>query len=106
MPKRKTAPEPRQAEHGEKTIELSVRFWTNDIADQEGKILPNQCRSSGALKLAPNDAHGIAKNQRWVPFNSLPDLLAKLETLLIKQGVTMHLSRKELQRHCLPQPAS
>ena len=29
-----------EAEHGEKMIEVKIRFWTNSIAEQEGKIIP------------------------------------------------------------------
>jgi hypothetical protein len=32
--------EAREAAHGEKTITLTLWFWTNDLAEQKGRILP------------------------------------------------------------------
>ena len=65
----------REAEHGEKMIEIKVRFWTNRIADRPGHIVPRHARSSGVVKIARNEAHGVTpKKQRPVPFNSLLDL--------------------------------
>ncbi len=32
--------EQRDAQQGEKMIELRIRFWTNDLANEKGKIRP------------------------------------------------------------------
>jgi hypothetical protein len=34
----KLATEALKAPHGERMLEVRVRFWTNDIADQEGFV--------------------------------------------------------------------
>jgi hypothetical protein len=33
-------PEPVHAKHGEKVIEIKLRFWTNDIAKEKDHIFP------------------------------------------------------------------
>lgn len=30
----------REAQHGQKMIEVKLRFWTDEIAESEGNILP------------------------------------------------------------------
>ena len=75
-------------------IEIKVRFWTNRIANRPGHIVPRHARSSGVVKIARNEAHGITpKKQRPVPFNSLLDLGAAIEQVLIKNRITLHASR-------------
>jgi hypothetical protein len=32
-----------EAKHGEKMIEVKVRFWTNDISREAGKVIPKPC---------------------------------------------------------------
>ncbi len=32
--------EAKEAKHGQKMIEVKLRFWTNGIAEEPGKILP------------------------------------------------------------------
>lgn len=39
MPKNKKSAAALEAEHGEKMIEIKLRFWTNDIAKEPGKVL-------------------------------------------------------------------
>jgi hypothetical protein len=39
MPKREPI-ESLEAKQGEKMIEVKLRFWTNDIAPENGKVLP------------------------------------------------------------------
>jgi hypothetical protein len=84
---------PREAAHGEKMIELTVRFWTNNLAE-EGQIVPKHAWASGVVKLEPNATHGIDAS-RPTPFQSLPDLFSKIEQLMIEHGVTLHPSRVE-----------
>ncbi len=84
--------EEREAKQGEKMIEVKIRFWTNDIAG-EGKILPRHARTSGVVRITRNKAHGLEPGQP-IPFNSLLDLPAKIEKLLVDQKVTLHPSRR------------
>jgi hypothetical protein len=53
-------PTEQEAVHGEKLIEVKVGFWTNNIAAEEGKIVPNRAWTSGVVRLKPNPSHGIA----------------------------------------------
>jgi hypothetical protein len=79
--------------HGQKMIEVKVRFWTNDIAGDAGKIVPKHARTSGVVRLKPKDLHGI-KKVKAVPFHSLLDLPAAIEKLLIRGEIQLHASRK------------
>lgn len=82
------------APHGEKMVEVKVRFWTNNIAENEGCVIPKHVWGSGVVRLAGNDVHGIDASQP-LPFNSLMELPAKIEELLIENEITVRPSRKE-----------
>lgn len=85
--------EMREAKHGEKMIEIKLRFWTDDIAPEEGKIIPKHARTSGVVSIEPNRSHGItAKNP--TPFRSLLDVGSIIEKVLIDHGVVLHPSRR------------
>jgi len=81
----------KEAEWGERMIEVKVRFWTNDLTDSAGKIIPKHAWASGVVRMEANKAHGI-KPQNPVPFNSLMDLLYIIEKVLMKHGITLHSS--------------
>ena len=81
------------AEHGEKMIEIKLRFWTNNIAEEEGKIVPKNAWCSGVVRIERNDSHGI-KPGKPQPFHSLLDIGAVVEKVLIAHSVTLHPSRK------------
>ena len=81
------------AKHGEKMIEITARFWTNDIAPEEGRLIPKHAWTSGMIRVSPNRSHNIMSG-RWIPFHSLLDLGAVIEKALIEQGVVLHPSRK------------
>ena len=83
-------PEAREAEHGEKMIELKVRFWTRDLAGP-GQIRPKHGWTAGVVRIKRNESHGIVPGKS-VPFNSLMDLPAAIEQLLIQEGVTLHVA--------------
>ena len=59
MPSTKTGVAAQEAEHGEKMIEIKLRFWTNDIAKQKGKIVPKNAWAAGVVRVERNDSHGI-----------------------------------------------
>ncbi len=82
-----------QANHGEKMIEVSVRFWTNDIAETEGHIKQKHCWSSGTVTLPRNGSHGISSEEPQ-PFNSLMELTSAIEQAMIDAGIRMHTGRK------------
>jgi hypothetical protein len=83
----------REAAHGEKMIEVKIRFWTNGIADQSGKILPRHAWASGVVRMDPNKSHGIVSGNPQ-PFHSLMDVTAVIEKVLVEHGVVLHPSRK------------
>jgi len=80
-----------KARHGEKTVELTVRFWTNDISKKRGYVVKKECWDSGVVYLKKNRAHGITSDGQPVPFNSLLDLPSKIEEVLISHKIVLHL---------------
>jgi len=84
--------ESREAAHGSRMIEIKVRFWTNELADK-GRVLPKEGWTSGVVRITPNKAHGIGPGAA-VPFNSLSELPAKIEKVLIDNEITLHLVGK------------
>jgi hypothetical protein len=86
-------PEARVAKHGEKMIEIKVRFWTDSIAPDTGKVIPKNAWTSGVVAIEANKSHGIIPESP-VPFNSLLDVGVAIEKVLLKHGITLHPSRK------------
>jgi hypothetical protein len=82
-----------EAKWGEKMIEVKVRFWTNNIAEEKGKIRPRHAWASGVVRIDANRAHGI-RPTKPIPFHSLMDLSAVIEKVLISHGITLHAPRK------------
>jgi hypothetical protein len=83
----------REAKHGERMIEVKVRFWTDEIASGPGKILPKHAWTAGVVRMDSNRSHGISPKSP-VPFNSLLDLSAKIEQVLLDHGVVLHRSSR------------
>lgn len=65
--------EQREAQQGERMIEIKNRFWTNNIAEGKGVIQPKHAWSSGVVRIERNKSHGIAP-EKPLPFHSLMDL--------------------------------
>ena len=86
-------PESVIATRGEKTIEVRLHFWTNDIAETEGHIRPKHCWSSGMATVPYNGSHGIASGEPK-PFNSLMELTYAIEQALMDAGVRIHKGGK------------
>ena len=81
------------AVHGEKMIEVKLRFFTDKISSESGKIIPKHAWSHGVVRMERNSAHGIEpRNPRF--FYSLLDTGAVMEKVLIEHGVVLHPSRK------------
>lgn len=89
----KDDPVAREAQRGERTIEVKVRFWTNDIAEGEGRIYPKHAWGEGVVGMERNKVHGISP-QSPVIFRSLMDLPAAIEKVLIQHGITVHPSTR------------
>lgn len=85
--------EAKEAKHGNKMIEVKVRFWTNDLAPQSDKILPGHAWTAGIVRLKPNTSHGIDPKAP-VPFNSLMELPFAIEKLFVQNGITLHVGAR------------
>lgn len=92
-----------EAKHGKKMIEVSLRFWTNDIAEEKGKIIPKHAWSSGVVRIQGNDSHGISSGNP-LPFHSLLDIGSVIERVLLEHGIVLHTSSK-MDKYCAPRPA-
>src|ERR1700691_809842 len=84
----------REAAHGQKMIEVKLRFWTDDIAPEKGKIIPKEAWTSGVGRVERNPAHGIVPESS-VPFNSLLGIGSAIEEVLTAHGIVLHPGRKD-----------
>jgi hypothetical protein len=75
-----------------KTIGLTVYFWTNGTDGTENGIIPKTIYESGVVRIETNEIHGITASYP-VPFNSLGELMSKIEKELIKHKITLIPSR-------------
>jgi len=82
-----------EAKYGEKMIEVKIRFWTNNIASEKGRIIPKHAWSSGVVRMEPNKSHGIVPDSPR-PFHTLMDVSAVIEKVLIEHGIVLHSSTK------------
>jgi hypothetical protein len=79
------------APHGEKTVVVRVRFFTNDIAKEDGHIVPGHIWSGGRVEMEANEAHGIASDSSQnVPFQTLAEIPAAIEETLRRFGMRVH----------------
>jgi len=83
----------KDAKHGQKMVEVKVRFWTDEMATEKGKVVPKHAWAAGVVRIERNEAHGITPSQP-VPFNSLLDLGTAIEKVLIEHGIVLHTSGK------------
>jgi hypothetical protein len=82
-----------EAIHGEKMIEVKIRFWTNDISAEPGKVHQKHAWTSGVVRMESNKSHGIVPGNPK-PFHSLLDLGAVIEKVLIEHGIILRPSRR------------
>jgi hypothetical protein len=82
-----------EAQHGEKMIEIKLRFWTDDIAKGEGKVVPKHAWAGGVVRMERNSVHGISPGNPVV-FNSLLDIGSVIEKVLIQHEIRLHTSRR------------
>jgi len=85
--------EEKEAVHGQKMIEVKIRFWTNGIAEEDGKVIPKHAWSAGVVRMDKNKAHGIVPGKPQ-PFHSLLDIGAVVEKVLITNEVVLHPSKR------------
>ena len=82
-----------KAKHGEKMIEVKIRFWTDDISKEAACVIPKHAWTSGVVRMERNDSHGITPSKPKI-FNSLLDIGAVIEKVLIEHGIVLHPSEK------------
>jgi len=82
-----------KAKHGEKMIEVKIRFWTNGLARGKDKILRKHALTAGVVRMEPNASHAI-KPGRPKPFHTLLDVGSVIEKVLIEHGVVLHPGRR------------
>ncbi len=90
---RKIAVAAHDAKYGDDMIEVKLRFWTNNIAEAEGKLVPKNAWAAGIVRIEQNTAHGI-KPRRPEQFHTLLDIGTAIEKVLIAHGIVLHPSRK------------
>lgn len=81
------------APHGQKMIEVTIRFWTNNISKKRGHVAKKECWDCGVIYMPENSAHDI-RSTPPVPFHSLLELSQKLEKLLIAHKVKLHRGQR------------
>ena len=84
--------EAKEAKYSERMIEIKVRFWTNGIEDAK-QIRPKHAWGSGVVRIKSNKSHAIAPGHA-IPFNSMSEIGAVIERVLIEHGIVLHRSKK------------
>ena len=85
--------EEKEAKFGEKMIEVRVRFWTDSLASETGKVIPRQGWCGGVVRISRNKAHGITPESP-IPFNSLMEIPSVIEKVLINHSIKLHTGNK------------
>ena len=78
-----------EAKHGEKTISLTLYFYTDGIAAEKGKIVPKHACAHGTVALRSNRSHGIKSGVEH-HFNSLLEITKAIEDALIEGEIILH----------------
>jgi hypothetical protein len=82
--------------HDQRMIEVKLRFWTANVGEP-GSILQKHAWTNGVVRMEPNEMHGIRPGAPRT-FQSLSELSGVVEKVLIKHGITLHLSNKSLPK--------
>jgi hypothetical protein len=90
------------ATHGEKMVELTIKFWTDHI-ERDKKIRPKHAWGGGVVGISRNKSHSIVPGA-WRPFNSLMELGTVIERVLIENDIVIHHSKK-MQKYLAEKPA-
>ena len=87
--------EMKKAKHGERMIEVRVRFWTNEIAygQVKGEVIPKHAWAAGVVAMDRNETHEITPGSPK-PFHTLMDMSSVIEKVLIQHGVVLHPTEK------------
>ena len=82
--------EARETKHGEKMIEVKVRFWTDKLTDDPEKIIPKHAWASGVVRIKGNKSHGI-KPEFKAHFSSLMDIPSAIEQVLTAHNIKLRM---------------
>ncbi len=85
------------AKHGEKTIRVSVKFWTDGIASKDGHVIPGYCWEGGFVNVEANPTHELKATQP-VPFNTLDELIPIMISVLDDAGVHILFNKRKRGR--------
>jgi hypothetical protein len=81
-----------QAQPGEKMLEIRIKFWTDQIAETRGEIVPKHALDAGIVYMPRNKSHDIHSTESE-KFHTLLELPAAIQRLLIKQSIKLHQGR-------------
>jgi hypothetical protein len=101
-PSEAPALETRAAKHGQRMLEVRVRFWTDDIAKKKGDVIPKHAWGSGMINIDRNEAHGLIP-EKWLAFNSMAEIASVIEKCLLENDVKIISSRK-MKKYALAEP--
>jgi hypothetical protein len=76
------------APRGDKTIQMEIVFWTDNLADNKGEQIAKHAWAQGKVSMSANGAHGI-KRGRGTNFYDMLDLPAAIKAELVKAGVKL-----------------
>jgi hypothetical protein len=82
-----------EAKQGKKMIEVRLRFFTNKIAGQSGKIMPKHAWTQGLVYMQGNESHDIVTGKKR-HFHSLLEIGQVIEKVLIEHGIVLIPSRR------------
>ena len=99
MADRNASAESREAVHGQKMIEIKVRFWTDDLAPKKGSVIPRNAWTAGIVRIKRNATHGIVPGKPR-PFNSLMEIGSAIQDVLLDHGIVLHPSRTDRKFIC------
>ena len=94
--------EAKVAKHGQKMIEIRVRFWTDDIAENKGEVIPKHAWGSGMIYIDRNETHGIVPGE-GMAFNSISEIPGVIERCLIEHRVKI-ISSTKMKKYSLSKP--
>ena len=79
------------AEYGDKTIKLTVAFWTNDIARKPGRIVKGEAWDTGFVYVQTNKSHGLTNDgSSHVAFNSISEIPRAVGRVLLNTRIKLH----------------
>jgi len=93
MAKQTVSVQPRKAPHGEKMIEVRIRFFTNDIAEQRDHVLPKHAWDNGMVGMETNKTHDIKPAEPEI-FNSFLEIQSTIVKVLRSHGIQLHATPK------------